>query len=78
MPPTPKLWHWYVDDTFVIQKKENKQNLLQQINSVDLAIQFTVKNNKEDGAIPIFETIVKPENDDKLSIIVYNTGNPLT
>ena len=31
-----RLWHWYVDDTFVIQKEENKQNFLQHINSVDL------------------------------------------
>ena len=46
--PTPRLWCWYVDDTFVIQKEENKQNFLQHINSVDPAIQFTVENNKED------------------------------
>ena len=65
------LWHWYVDGTFVIQKEENKQNFLQHINSVDLAIQFTVENNKEDGAIPFLDTIVKPENDSKLSITVY-------
>ena len=67
----PRLWHWYVDDTSVIQKEENKQNFLQHINSVDLAIQFTVENNKEDGAIPFLDTIVKPETDGKLSITVY-------
>ena len=39
------------DNTFVIQKEENKQNVLQHINSVDPAIQFTVENNREDGAI---------------------------
>ena len=49
----PRLWQRFVDDTFVSQKEVNKQNLLQQINSVDLAIQFTVENNKEDGAIPL-------------------------
>ena len=36
-----------------------------------LAIQFTVENNKEDGALPFLDTIVKPENDGKLSITVY-------
>ena len=60
-----------MDDTFVIQKEENKQNILQHINSVDPAIQFIVENNKEDGAIPLLDTIVKPENDGKLSITVY-------
>ena len=65
------LWWRYVDDTFVIQKEVNKQDILQHINSVDPAIQFTVKNNKEDGAIPFLDTIVKPEADGNLSITVY-------
>ena len=45
--------------------------LLQHINSVDPAIQFTVETNKEDGAIPFLDTIVKPEANGNLSIIVY-------
>ena len=53
------------------KKEENKQNFLQHINSVDPAIQFTVENNKEDGAIPFLDTIGKPENEGKLSITVY-------
>ena len=60
-----------MDDTFVIQKEENEWNVPQHINSVDLAIEFTVQNNKEDGAIPFLDTIVKPETDGKLSITVY-------
>ena len=60
-----------MDDTFVIQKEENKQNFLQHINSGDPAIQFTVESNKEDSAIPFLDTNVKPENDGKLSITVY-------
>ena len=55
----------------MIQKEVNKQNFLQHINSVDLAIQFTVEDNKEDGAIPFLDTIVKPETDGKLSTTVY-------
>ena len=66
-----RLWHWYVDYTFVIHRKESKQNVLQNINSVDLAIQFTVENNKEDGAMLFLDTIVKPETDGELSITVY-------
>ena len=72
--PPPRLWHQSVDDTFVIQKEENKQNFLQLINSVDPAIQFTVENNKEDGAIPFLDTIVKPEM--MVSCPLLSIGNP--
>ena len=47
-PQLPRLWCWYAGDTFVIQKKDNKQNFPQYINVVDPAIQFTVENYKED------------------------------
>ena len=56
---------------YVIQKEVNKQDFLQHIKSVDPAIQFTVENKKEDGAIPFLDTIVKPEVDGNLSITVY-------
>ena len=56
---------------FVIHKKVNKQGFLQHINSVDLAIRFTVEDNKEDGSIPFLDTIIKPEADGTLSITVY-------
>ena len=60
-----------MDDTFVIQKEIHKQDFLQHINSVDPAIQFTVETNKEDGDIPILDTIVEQEADGTLSITVY-------
>ena len=62
-PQPPRFWHRYVDDTFVIHKEVNKQGFLQHINSVDPAIKFTVKDNKEDGSIPFLDTIGKPEAD---------------
>ena len=60
-----------MDDTFVIHKEVNKQDFLQDINSVDPAIRFTVEDNKEDGSIPFLDTIVKPEANNNLSIMVY-------
>ena len=66
----PRTWLRYVDDTFVIQKEDHKQTFLEHINSVDPAIKFTVKVNKEDGAIPFLDTIVKPEANGGLSIMV--------
>ena len=70
-PIPPRFWHRYVDDTFVIHKKVNKQGFLQHINSVDPAIKFTVEDNKEDGSIPFLDTIVKTEAGGTLSITVY-------
>ena len=70
-PNSPRFWHMFVDDTFVIHKDVNKQGFLQHINSVDPAIKFTVEDNKEDGSIPFLDTIVKPEADGTLSITVY-------
>ena len=70
-PHPPRFWCRNVDDTFVIHTEANKQGFLQHINSVDPAIRFTVKDNKEDGSIPFLDTIVKPEVDGSLSITVY-------
>ena len=61
----------YVDDTVVIQKEDHKQNFLEHINSVDPAKKFTVEDNKEDGAIPFLDIIVKPKANGRLSITVY-------
>ena len=58
-----------MDDTWVVQWEENKQNIFQHINSVDPAIKFTVEDNKKDGAHPLLG--YKPEADGKLSITVY-------
>ena len=41
-------------------QEANKQGFLQNINSVDPAIRFTVEDNKEDGSIPFLDTFVKP------------------
>ena len=71
LPHICRFWHRYVDDTFAIQKEIHKQDFLQHMNSVDPAIQFTEENNKEDGAFPFLDTIVKPEANGKLSITVH-------
>ena len=40
------------------------------INNVDLAIRFTVEDNKDDRAIPFLDTTVMPEANGGLSITV--------
>ena len=65
-----RMWLRCVDDTFVIQKEDQKQNFLEDINSVDLTTRFTVED-KEDGATPLLDTIGKQEADGRLSITLY-------
>ena len=46
--PPPSLWLRFVDDTFVINKAEHSQELLQHINNQDPHIQFTVEPTWQD------------------------------
>ena len=43
----------FVDDTWVNQKQAHKQDFLEYLNKVDLAIKFTVEENKDNTAITI-------------------------
>ena len=45
-----------------------KEELLNHINSVDNAIQFTVEEAKEDGSIPFLDTLIIPEQNGTFSI----------
>ena len=67
----PRVWRRYVDDTWVIQQQEHKQQFLQHINTVDDSIQFTVEEANDDGSIPFLDTFIKPEEDRSFKIGVY-------
>ena len=67
-----RYWFRFVDDTWVIQQKAHKQAFLDHINSIDLAIMFTVEGYQENGAIPFLDTLVTPQADNSLSITVYH------
>ena len=56
-PHPPSLWLRFVDDTFVINKAEHSQDLLQHINSQDSHIQFTVEPTQQ-GSLPFLDTLV--------------------
>ena len=60
-----------MDDTWVIQKQAHKQAFLDHINSIDLAIKFTVEGNQETVAIPFLDTLATPLADNSLSFKVY-------
>ena len=60
-----------MDDTFVIHKEVSKKTSSNTLTVLTLLIKFTVQDNKEDGSIPFLDTIVKPEENGRLSITVY-------
>ena len=59
-----------VDDTFVINKAEYSQDLLQHINNQDPHIQFTVEPTQQ-GSLPFLDTLVTIQQDNTLSTSVY-------
>ena len=66
-PPSP--WLRFVDDTFVINKAEHSQDLLQQINNQDPHIQFTVEPTQQ-GSLPFLDTLVTIQPDNTFSTSV--------
>ena len=66
----PRYWFRFVDDTWAIQQQAHKQLFLDHMNSIDPAIKFPVKGNKENEAIPFLDTWAKLEADNSLSIKV--------
>ena len=70
--PTPtSLWRRFVDDTFVIIKKTQKESFISHINSIDEIIQFIMEDSRDDGSMPFFDTLVIPCSDGSLSAKVY-------
>ena len=70
-PHPPSLWKRYVDDTFVIQEEQHKDEFFNHINSLDLNIKFTVETTKADGSMPFLDTLVTPKSDGSLATTVY-------
>ena len=60
-----------MDDTFIILLQSQKEEFLQQINSVDPSIKFTTEEPKEDGSMPFLDTLVTPKEDGTLTTCVY-------
>ena len=68
-PPT--LWKRYVDDTFTIIKKNNRDSFLQHLNSIHPKIKFTCGEVREDGSMPFLDILVTPEEDGSLKTSVF-------
>ncbi|XP_078666122.1 uncharacterized protein LOC144908413 [Branchiostoma floridae x Branchiostoma belcheri] len=69
--PNPlKFWGRYVDDTFVIQKKDRIEEFTAHINQVNSAIKFTVEREKE-GKLPMLDTLIHRRPDGSLYATIY-------
>ena len=75
LPSPPSLWLRFVDDTFVINKAEHSQELLQHINNQDPHIQFTVEPHNRTHS-PSW-TLLSPSNQTTPSAPQF-TENPPT
>ncbi|KAI8483456.1 hypothetical protein Bbelb_387880 [Branchiostoma belcheri] len=69
-PNPPKFWGRYVDDTFVIQKKDRIEEFTAHINQVNSAIKFTVEREKE-GKLPMLDTLIHRRPDGSLYATIY-------
>ena len=67
----PILWKRFVDDTFTIIKKNNKDSFLEHLNSINPKIQFTCEETREDGSMPFLDILVTPEDDGSLKTSVF-------
>ena len=67
----PVLWKRFVDDTFTIIKKNNKDSFLEHLNSINPKIQFTCEETREDGSMPFLDILVTPEDDGSLKTSVF-------
>ena len=70
-PSTPKIWKRFVDDTFTIIQKADKDAFLGHINSIDANIHFTYEDPKEDGSIPFLDMIIIPDEEGRHNTNVY-------
>ena len=69
VPQTP--WKRFVDDTFTIIKKNNRDSFLQHLNSINPKIKFTCEEIREDGSMPFLDILVTPEEDGSLKTSVF-------
>ena len=66
----PKVWKRYVDDTFVVIKREYLQQFFNFLNSIEPTVQFT-KETESDGVLAFLDVKLTSENTGYLDYTVY-------
>ena len=70
-PSPPVFWKRYVDDTFTIIHKQDKDSFLEHLNNIHPNIKFTSEETRPDGAIPFLDILITPKDDGSLQTSVY-------
>ena len=70
-PTPPSLWKRFVDDTFTIIKKKDRNSFLQHLNSIHKNIKFACEEVRNDGSMPFLDILVTPKEDGSLSTSVF-------
>ena len=70
-PHSPSLWRRFVEDTFVVIQAAQKDRFIENIDSIDDRIQFTMEESRSDGSMPFLDTLVIPQPDGSFSTTVY-------
>ena len=55
-PNPPKFWKRYVDDVCVAMKRDETDDFLNHLNSIELTIQFSVEPEDDDNTLPFLDT----------------------
>ena len=69
-PNPPTLWKRYVDDTFVIIKKNVLNAFHEHINNIEQSIKFTVEL-ESDNLLPFLDVLIVKERNGKLTTTLY-------
>ena len=67
----PAFWKRFVDDTFTIIKKDNRNSFFEHLNSIHPNIKFTCEETRGDGSMPFLDILITPEEDGSLKTSVY-------
>ena len=70
-PSPPVLWKRFVDDTFTILYKQDKEGFLDHLNNIYPNIKFTSEEVRPDGAISFLDILITPKDDGSLQTSVY-------
>ena len=68
----PKIWQWYIDDSFEVVHTDKREELTQHLNTIDKSgsIKFT-DERKKDGSIPFLDALISRKDDRRVNVQVY-------
>ncbi len=69
-PCPPSLWTRYVDDSFVVIKRDQVEDFTTHLNSITTSIKFTMER-EENGQLPMLDTMIHRTDNGKLKVTIF-------